>query len=337
MANRVSIIMVNYNGATYVGTKDLKEAIESFLKADYPNFEFIFVDNGSQDRSVDIAKEVFKQHTHIKIKLIINEKNLGFAGGCNVGIKHAEGEYICLVNNDDKVLNPNWLTELVKVLESDDTIGAVFGKKLKWHNPNEIDARGLTMNPAGLMQQTDLEDKVGECLVWQTPVLFRRELIEKIGEFFDNDYIILNDDTDSSIRIWLAGYKIVFVPSTIVLHKRSATIKRLPVEFVAFHGRKNVIQTLIKNYELKNLIKWLPITLLIYFSAILYYFLIKRTDQAKATIRAILWNMANLKRILRKRFYIQRYVRKVPDREIFKLMNDFNLIELLGREKVWPR
>jgi len=334
---KVSIIMVNYNGATYVGKKDLKEAIESFLKTDYSNFEFIFVDNRSQDESVNIAKKVFKKYPHVKTKIIVNEKNLGFAGGCNIGIKHAEGEYICLVNNDDKALDSNWLTELMKVLESDDTIGAVFGKKLKWNNPSEVDARGLTMNPAGLMQQTDLEDKINECLVWQTPVLFRKRLVKEIGGFFDNDYVILNDDTDSSIRIWLVGYKIIYVPTSIVLHKRSATMKNLPVEFVAFHGRKNTIQTLIKNYETLNFIKWLPVTLSIYGCAIVYYLIIKRWDQVKATIKAILWNITNLRKIMQKRKIIQRNVRKVSDNIIFRHMKPFKPLEILRGGKIWPR
>jgi len=338
MWKKVSIIMVNYNGATYVGKKDLEEAIESFLKTDYPNFEFIFVDNGSKDESINIAREVFNKYPNIRTKIIVNDKNLGFAGGSNIGIKYAEGEYICLVNNDDKALNPNWLSELVKVLESDNTIGAVFGKKLKWDNPDEVDARGMTINPAGIAQKTDLEDKISECLIWQTPVLFRKELIEKIGgKFFDDDYVILNDDTDSSLRIWLAGYRIIYVPTSIVLHKRSATMKKLPVEFVAFHGRKNTIQTLIKNYEVKNLIRWLPVTLGIYSGAIIYYIIIRRWDQARATIRAILWNIINIRRILQKRKVVQKYVRKVSDEKIFRLMKPFKLFNILKGEKIWPR
>jgi len=330
--------MVNYNGAFYLGEKDLREAIESFLKTDYLNFEFIFVDNGSKDESISVARDVFRQYPYVKTKIIINDKNLGFAGGSNIGVKYAEGEYICLVNNDDKALNSNWLTKLVKVLESDDTIGAVFGKKLKWDNPSKVDARGLTINPAGLIQQTDLEDKISECLIWQTPVLFRKELIKKIGgKFFDDDYIILNDDTDSSLRIWLAGYKVVYVPTSIVLHKRSATMKNLPVEFVVFHARKNIIQTLIKNYEILNLIKWLPITLSVYAGAIIYYLAVRRLDQAKATAKAILWNMAGFNRIIEKRKIIQRDVRKVPNKVIFRLMKPFKPFEILRGEKVWPK
>jgi GT2 family glycosyltransferase len=337
MIPKVNIIMVNYNGERYLGANDLADAIESFLRTNYPNFAFIFIDNNSTDNSIIIAKEIFKKYPHIKTRILQNEKNLGFAGGCEMGLLYAKGEYICLLNNDDKALNSSWLFELMRNTETDGQTGALFGKKLKWDKPEEVDARGLTMNPVGLIHQTTLEDKISECLIWQTPVLIKRSIIEKIGGLFDDDYVILNDDTDSSLRIWLAGYKILYVPSAVVFHKRSATMKSLPVEFIAFHGRKNTIQTLLKNYELKNLIKWLPITLSVYTGAMIYYIYRKRIDQSKATLKALLWNMINLRKIWQKRRYVQDYVRTTDDNAVFKLMPPFNIIYTIKSEKVWPR
>lgn len=337
---KVSIIMVNHNGAKYIGKSDLQDIVESFLQTDYPNFEFIFVDSGSIDESISLVKEVFCRFPAIPTKIVASKKNVGFAGGCNIGISVSEGEYICLVNNDDKPVDASWLKKLIKALESDKTIGAVFSKKLKWDNPSVVDARGMTINPAGFVaESTNLSDeRISPCLIWQTPVLFRKDLISKIGgKFFDNDYVILHDDTDSSLRIWLVGYKILYVPSSVVLHKRSATMKKLPVEFVVFHGRKNIIQTLIKNYQLKNLLKWLPILLLVYLSATLYYIIINRLDQAKGTFRAILWNILNIRKLIRKRIYTQRYIRKELDDVILKLMRPFRLSELIGSKKTWPR
>ena len=337
----VSIIMVNYNGVKYIGKKDLQEAIESFLKTDYPDFEFIFVDNASTDKSVALVRNILKKYPSVRAKIIINKRNLGFAGGCNIGIEHSEGEYICLVNNDDKPVDNNWLRELVKVIESNNKIGAVFSKKIKWTSLNEVDARGMTITPPGfVIGPTNLSDEVSvtPCLIWQTPVLFRKALIREIGgNFFDDDYLILHDDTDSSIRIWLAGYKIVYVPTSVVSHKRSATMKALPVEFVCFHGRKNIIQTIIKNYQFKNLVQWLPITISIYLALIVYYLLVKRIDHVKATFKAIVWNIRNFGKILQKRKIIQRYVRKVSDTIIFKLMKPFSILQMLKSKKIWPR
>jgi GT2 family glycosyltransferase len=335
---KVSIIMVNYNGVKYLGKEDLADAIKSFLETNYESYEFIFVDNNSTDESITVVKSLFQEYPQVQSKIVRNDENLGFAGGCNKGIEKAEGNYICLVNNDDKALDKDWLRELLKVVESDEKIGAVFAKKMKWSNPSEVDARGMTITPAGIVCESDIEDKIAPRLIWQTPVLFRKNLIEKIGgRFFDDDYVILHDDTDSSLRIWLAGYKILYVPTSIVLHKRSATMKQLPVEFVAFHGRKNIIQTIIKNYETKNLIKWLPINLSIYSISIFYYLIVRRFDQAKATTKALQWTVGNLKNILKKRKYVQKKVRRVTDNEIFNLMGSFDFYNLVKRRKTWPR
>lgn len=344
MEKMISLIMVNYNGIKYMGEEDLYTAINSFLKTDYKNFEFILVDNNSDDNSIPYIRNVFdNKNTNIETTIVRNTKNLGFAGGCNEGIKQTKGDYICLVNNDDKALNTYWMKNLVTILESDIKIGAVFAKKLKWDNEEIIDAAGNEMNPTGLVTQTgDGEidngqyNEIRESLIWQTPVLFRKEIIDKIGGLFDDDYIILNDDTDSSIRIWMAGYKIIYVPISVA-HKRSITMKHLPIEFVAFHGRKNTIQTLIKNYELRNLIRWVPITIFIYSAAVFYYLFIKRPDQSKATLKAIFWNFFHIRHIIKKRYIVQKTVRKIEDKEIMKYMTPFNIKEIIFGDKVWPK
>jgi len=334
--------MINYNGEKFVGKEDLYKCICSWLNTDYPYFEFIFVENGSTDESLEVLKRALSKHPLIPTKVIKLRENVGFGIAAEKGISESEGDFIVLVCNDERVLSRMWLKHFLKAIKRRE-VGAVFAKKVKWNNKKIIDAVGLTINPIGIVSQIGRGevdngrwDKIQECLIWQTPVMFPKSLFKK-GEFFDKDYVVVNNDVDSSLRIWLKGYKILVVPSVVVEHKRCATLRQLPVEFVVFHARKNTIQTLIKNYEIRNLIKWLPITLLVYFSAILYYFSIKRTDQAKATIKAILWNVTNLKRTLRKRFYVQRYVRKIPDKEILKLMNKFDPIELLKREKAWPK
>ena len=343
MEKTVSIIMVNYNGVKYIGQENLCAIINSFLKTDYENFEFIFVDNNSDDDSISYVKSIFDDNKNIKTNIVKTVGNLGFAGGCNEGMKFANGEYICLVNNDDKALGTKWLINLANVLESDKNIGVVFAKKMRWDNEGIIDAVGLTMNRAGLIVQSgngDIDNEqyndIKECLIWQTPLLFRKNITDDIGKFFDDDYVILNDDTDSSLRIWLAGYKIVYVPSSIVSHIRSATMKHLPIEFVAFHGRKNTIQTLIKNYDIMNLIMWLPITLFIYSSASIYYVYIKRYDHARATVNAIFWNITHIRNTIKKRRIIQK-LRTVGDSEIMKHMASLNMMKIISGDKVWPK
>jgi GT2 family glycosyltransferase len=337
--------MVNYNGSKFMGRDDLIDAIESFLKTDYKNFEFIFVDNNSSDDSINVAKDIFKKHPKSLTKVVNVNKNLGFAGGCEEGMKNADGDYIVLVNNDNKVITRNWLKELLKVLNSDKRIGIVSSKQLKWDKPNLIDSVGLSINPLGFVtiigeneKDVGQYDKIKEVLVWQPPIAFRKGLIKKIGGFFDLDYapVSLHDDTDSSIRTWMAGYKILYVPTSVALHKRSATMKKLPRDFVAFHSRKNILQTMLKNYELKNVVRYTSFTFLIYIFAIPYYLFVGRYDQVKATIKAITWNILYLPKTILKRWQIQK-LRKVKDNQFFHLFEKINFSDVIKRrKKKWP-
>ena len=240
-------------------------------------------------------------------------------------------------------MNKEWLKKLVREIKKKE-VGAVFAKKLKWDNPKIIDAAGLTINRIGMVTQIGTGEKdegqydiKKECLIWQTPVLINKSILKKIGGLFDNTYVSLNDDTDSSLRIWLAGYKIIYVPKSVVVHKRSATMKHLPVEFIAFHGRKNTMQTILKNYSTFNIIKYLPITLFIYLSSIPYYLIKGRRDQAIASVKAIIWNIQNITSILSRHQDVQKRIRIKSDEIIFKLMAKIDFIKIVKGNKVWPR
>src|SRR5271157_3134470 len=97
----VSIIIVNFNGKRF-----LNECLSTVLGSKYPNFEVIFVDNASTDKSLDFVSEVFAKNKFLKI--IRNSKNLGFGPGNNVGFEQAKGDYIVFLNNDTSV-DSDWL------------------------------------------------------------------------------------------------------------------------------------------------------------------------------------------------------------------------------------
>ena len=102
---KISVVMLNYNGLNY-----LKKTMPPILKLDYPNYEFIIVDNGSTDGSKEFIKK-FR-----KIRLIENHKNLGYSKGKNIGVKHAKGDYVLLLDNDiliKKQRNHNSFTEKI--------------------------------------------------------------------------------------------------------------------------------------------------------------------------------------------------------------------------------
>ena len=102
----VSVIIVNFNGCHL-----LRECLPTILNQDYPNYDVIVFDNGSNDLSVNYLKS-----TYPEVKVYCSKENLGFAGGNNRAVELAEGEYVILLNNDTKVIR-NFISTLVESAE----------------------------------------------------------------------------------------------------------------------------------------------------------------------------------------------------------------------------
>jgi GT2 family glycosyltransferase len=317
----VSIVIVNYNGKIF-----LKKCLTSVLKTNYPNIEVIVVDNGSTDGSPELLRSFASDS---EIKVILSETNLGFAGGNNVGIELATGDYVVFLNNDTTV-EPNWINELVRVLESDFTIGAAQSKLLLMDSPSHLDCAGLFSNFYGDtfargQGEKDVEKYgCGEIFTCKgASMIVRRKILERIGSF-DSDYFTYYEDTDLSWRIRLAGYKILFVPSSIVYHKCNGSIPIVGARslfFQVYLWKRNRIITLIKNYEIQNIIKYLFLSLVYEFSQIVsvgFSSLLKGGNLGYSieTSRALLWNLKHFSDTWKKRVYVQSFVRKVSDKEI---------------------
>lgn len=116
-----SVIIVNYNGKAF-----LSECLDALLGQNYPKakFEIIMVDNNSYDTSVAYTRKYFPT-----VKVVESKENLGFAGGCNLGVENSSGKYIIFLNNDTRV-KKDWLVSLVNRIESDKKIAAVNSKIL---------------------------------------------------------------------------------------------------------------------------------------------------------------------------------------------------------------
>ena len=124
---RVSVVILNLNGLEHT-----LECLESLKKITYPNYDVIVVDNASNGDDVKILREKSGDYVHI----IENDKNYGFAEGSNIGMRYALRTfcpaYLLLLNNDT-VVAPDFLDELVKVAESSDEIGIV-GPKIYYYD-----------------------------------------------------------------------------------------------------------------------------------------------------------------------------------------------------------
>ncbi len=256
----VSIVVLNYNGGKF-----LVEAIGSILKTQYPNFEVILADNGSTDDSIHRIALMTKDP---RLRILKNKQNLQYAIGNNVAVDEAKGVYVALLNNDVST-TPGWLTPLVDVLNSNPNVGACQSKLLQFFNPRMFDSAGgfMTTNGIGGNRGFDVVDEgqydeTEQIFVAKgAAMLIRKDLFKKVGGF-DPLFIALYEDVDLSWRIHLAGFKVVYVPTSIVYHIGRASSRKNPSR-ETFLSTRNSIITLLKNYSLGNLLRSLLTSILI--------------------------------------------------------------------------
>jgi GT2 family glycosyltransferase len=262
---RVSIVIINWNG-----WQDTIECLESLLQINYPNFNVILVDNASEDDSLEKIHEyctgqlevnssffdytpenkpiqlfeynndfeneeipiITKNSSFKHLTLIKNNKNYGFPGGNNIGMKFAlkffNPHYILLLNNDT-VVEKNFLNELVKNGEVHRDVG-ILGPKLYFYDePDTIWSAGCKLSwklsrgiQIGVNEldkgQYDNEKEVE--YVSGSAFLIKDEVIRKIG-LMDEKYFLYFEESDWTLRANQAGYKSLYIPKAMVWHKVS--------------------------------------------------------------------------------------------------------------------
>jgi GT2 family glycosyltransferase len=248
---KASVIILNYNGRHL-----LEECLESLFTQVFQDFEIIVVDNGSTDGSAAFLEERCGR----RIRLIRNRENLGFAEGNNIGIAAAEGEYIALLNNDT-VADRMWLAELLLAAErSGDDFGMWASKILLYDRRDMIDTAGHLIYPDGLNRgrgknetdrgQYDREEEVffpSGCAA-----LYDKKMLDEIGAF-DGEFFAYGDDTDLGIKARLAGWKCLYVPTSFVYHKSSATAGAYsPLK--AYLVERNRVWVLIKYFPFGSIL-----------------------------------------------------------------------------------
>jgi len=258
MNPKVSIIILNWNGL-----KDTIKCLESLKKITYPNYEVLVVDNGSKENDADILEEKYKAY----IKLIKNKENLGFAEGNNVAIreilKEGNSEYILTLNNDT-VVEPNFLDELIGCAKRHSNAGSIQPKMILKEFPNYIDSVGLELSKTtygfnqGGYQPLNLflnEEEILGCCAGAC--LYKAEALKDVkinDEIFDKDFFAYYEDFDVALRLQWAGWKAWYCSKAIVYHQRGAT-GGVRSKFTAYYGSRNQIWNFAKNIPLKFILK----------------------------------------------------------------------------------
>ena len=279
----LSIVTVNYNGY-----KDTCELIDSIPFEDC--MEVIVVDNGSQE---DEASFLHIKFPHIKI--IRSSKNLGFAGGNNIGIKAATGKYVFLINNDTtfKEFNPQ---VLIKRLESSPKIGIVCPKiRFAWDN-TPIQYAGYTpLSPITVRNRAigyGEEDKSQYDVAHQTPyahgaaMMLKREVIDKVG-LMPECYFLYYEELDWSMMLTRAGYEIWYEPASTIYHKESqSTGQNSPLR--TYYITRNRLLLVKRNYTgFKKYIAYGYLQMIVATRDIIKHLIKGRMDLLKATTQGL--------------------------------------------------
>jgi GT2 family glycosyltransferase len=314
LKKNVSIIIVNYNG------KDLiKDCLDSVLSQVFIDFELVIVDNGSTDDSINFIKSNFIDK---RIKIVESDKNLGFAGGNNLGFKNTSGDYIVLLNNDT-VVDKDWLKYLYELINSDETIGIAQSLVITEGIPSRYYEKNGTVNLLGhnIMEVFNIgEDSIGE--IFQATgcsLIIRRSLLDDIGGLFLDEYFAYAEDTFLCFKVKFFGKRIMHTSKSLVQHRGNATFKKQKSSSLYFYQERNRLLNFFLFFNKSFLIKYIPYLIFNFFIK-LFASLFEKKYSAIGLIRAYFWLTTHYKWIEEKRDELNK-LKKVDEKEVLKFLS----------------
>ena len=215
MSDRVSVVLVNYNGRN-----DLGECLSSLRNQSYCNIDIIVVDNASTDDSIFFLRKHYPE-----IKIIQASENIGFGDGCNLGIQFALGtpNAFVLLLNIDTIIDRNMIFELMKYADPNTVVAPKIyryrdNKKTSelWYSGGELDLN------TGEINQVFFEDDINAPQVTDFMtgccMLIHRNIFERIG-MFSSEYFLYYEDTDLCFRMKRMGVRLLYIPTAKMYHK----------------------------------------------------------------------------------------------------------------------
>ena len=204
------------------------------MASTYTNKEIIVADNASTDDSLHVLKNHFPE-----IKVIVNSKNAGFAGGYNWALHLVEADYYVLLNSDVEV-TANWIEPIITLMESNDNIAACQPKILSYKNKNMFEYAGASGGFIDFLGYPFLRGRVFDILeedqhqyndiipvFWASgAAMFIKSKIFKECNGFDERFFAHQEEIDLCWRMQLKGYKIYVCPTSVVYHIGAGTLPR---------------------------------------------------------------------------------------------------------------
>ena len=323
----VSIVIPHWNNVDV-----LSECLESISKTDFENFETIVVDNASTDNSVASVRSNYPN-----VKLIENDKNYGYAGGCNIGAEAASGDFLIFLNNDT-VQEKDWISNLIKTINSDDKIAAVQPKILNYYDRNVFDyaggsgghmdiycfpfARGRIFS---FQENDEGQYNNKEKCFWSSGTCFmvRRELFQKSGGF-DESFFAHMEEIDLCWRLYAMGFEVWVEPDSVVYHKNALTLPMYSHKKYYLNHRNSLLM-LLGNYSIKNIFLIGIPRLILEKIACFYSILMLDWRHFTAILRSLFWIIFHPNVIMKKRKSFSK-IRTITDKKIMENMMQSSIV-----------
>ena len=323
----ISVVIPIFNAKKFITA-----ALESVLKTNYPNYEVIVVDDLSTDGSFELVKQKFGKNK--KIALFKNKTKQLAAGSRNRGVIKSRGEYIALLDHDIEV-DKNWLKEIMKTFQQYPEVSVVQSRVLDLSKKTTIQHAGIKINTYlgwvvargfGLNSKNHF-NKTEEVFANATGLVFKKSVWKAVGGF-DEDLAINTDDWDFNWKCWMLGFRQRLAPKAITYHwskkqqVRDAWIKRAHWEF---HFAK-VHYIFLKNYELHNILIYLPVYLVVNFGRGLFNLFFRfNVAPLIASITSVGWLVVHFPSLLKKRQFLASR-RKIDDNYLINNLMDNNFV-----------
>ena len=250
---KVTVVIPNYNGIKYI--RGCMDALR--LQKELP-FDTIVIDNGSKDGSLEVLQEEYGEARVIALK-----ENTGFDYAVNLGIKESQTPYVILLNNDT-VVKPGFVQALVEAIEEAEDIFSVSSMMLSMQDESIIDDAGDGYSLLGWayargkgLPAKQFEKKVEIFAACGGAAIYRKSIIEEIGDFDENHFAYL-EDIDIGYRAQIYGYRNIYEPRAKVIHAGSATSGSRYNEFKTRLSSANNAYMIGKNMPLLQLLINLP-------------------------------------------------------------------------------
>ena len=263
---KIAIVILNWNGAKLI--QKFLPSVVNFSKGD--STQIIVADNGSTDNSIEILRNEFPE-----VQLLDLKQNYGFARGYNEALKQIEADYFVILNSDVEVTS-GWLSDPIKLMESNPEIAAVQPKILSYHQKTHFEYAGAA---GGFIDRygypfcrgrifNELETDIGQYdqtteIFWATGacMFVRASQFHEAGGF-DADFWAHMEEIDLCWRLKNRGFKIIFTPESTVYHVGGGTLAYDNPEKLFLNFRNN-LWLLYKNLQGNRLIAVLFIRMIL--------------------------------------------------------------------------